>query len=83
LRCDGRDAARYDDETGYGETNVAEHHREVVGRELAEHERTIEALHHRLSSVDGVDKAKLTEAVAKYKKAHKAFHDDCLECGKG
>lgn len=58
------------------------HHHEEVGRLLAAHERTIDELHEKLAKVDHADRHKLAEAVEKYKKAHKAFHDDCLECWK-
>jgi hypothetical protein len=59
---------------------MSEHHREEVGRILAEHARLIDELHHKLAAVGEPDKAKLTAAIEHYKKAHKALHDDCLEC---
>jgi len=61
---------------------MSEHTHVEVRHALAEHERKIDELHHKLSSIEHVDKAKLAAAVEKYKKAHKVFHDDCLECWK-
>jgi hypothetical protein len=55
----------------------------LIEKELAAHESAIDALHARLAKIAHPDEAKLGAAVAKYKKAHKIFHDDCLECWKG
>lgn len=42
--------------------------------------RSIDALHEKLAATPGIDKARLQQAVDKYKAAHKAFHDDALGC---
>ena len=47
---------------------------------LETHGRAIDELHHKLAAIAGCDKDRLSQAVAKYKAAHQAFHDDALEC---
>ncbi|MDQ2866489.1 MAG: hypothetical protein M3R51_09715 [Candidatus Eremiobacteraeota bacterium] len=42
--------------------------------------RSIDALHGKLAAAPGVDKDRLRKAVDTYKEAHRAFHDDALEC---
>jgi hypothetical protein len=49
-------------------------------RSLDEHAQSIDRLHAKLASTPGIDKARLQQAVDKYKAAHKAFHDDALGC---
>lgn len=52
---------------------------EVV-QALEAHGRAIDELYHKLASVAQCDKARLEGAVAKYRAAHKTFHDDALAC---
>jgi hypothetical protein len=47
---------------------------------LAAHAKSIDALHEKLAATAGVDKAKLAQAVSKYKAAHQTFEDDALGC---
>jgi len=54
--------------------------REQAAAEVDAHERTIEALHDKLASLQGVDKDRLQKAVEKYKSAHQVFRDDVLGC---
>jgi len=42
--------------------------------------RSIDELHAKLAAVPGCDKQRLAQAVAKYKAAHQAFHDDAQVC---
>ncbi|HLX26475.1 MAG TPA: hypothetical protein VKR05_05735 [Candidatus Cybelea sp.] len=51
-----------------------------VSHAVEEHGRAIDALHQKLSSIAGCDKAKLAAAVAKLKAAHKTFADDAQAC---
>jgi hypothetical protein len=47
---------------------------------LDAHGRAIDQLHQKLAALPGCDKERLASAVAKYKAAHQAFHDDALGC---
>lgn len=49
-------------------------------RALDAHAKTIDALHKKLAAMPGVKKTKLQKAASAYKSAHKAFHDDALDC---
>ncbi|HMD01839.1 MAG TPA: hypothetical protein VKG44_02625 [Candidatus Baltobacteraceae bacterium] len=51
-----------------------------VARALDAHAQSIDALHQKLAAMAGANKARLQQAVDKYKSAHKAFHDDALGC---
>lgn len=54
--------------------------REEVRADLDSIGRSIDALHHKMSAAEGVDKARLRNAVEKFKSAHQQFHDDALGC---
>ncbi len=54
-------------------TDEAKRHLDALGK-------SIDDLHHKLAALPGANKEKLQHAVAKLKAAHKAFHDDALEC---
>jgi hypothetical protein len=47
---------------------------------LEAHKRSIDDLHQKLMALPGCDKARLSQAVAKYKAANQVFHDDALGC---
>jgi hypothetical protein len=47
---------------------------------LDAHKRSIDDLHQKLVTLPGCDTARLAQAVAKYKAANQAFHDDALGC---
>jgi hypothetical protein len=47
---------------------------------LEAHKRSIDDLHQKLMAMPGCDKARLSQAVGKYKAANQAFHDDALGC---
>jgi hypothetical protein len=47
---------------------------------LEAHRRSIDDLHQKLMALPGCDKARLSQAVGKYKAANQAFHDDALGC---
>jgi hypothetical protein len=47
---------------------------------LEAHARGIDELHRKLAALPGCDQQRLAAAVAKYKAAHQAFHDDALGC---
>jgi hypothetical protein len=44
------------------------------------HGKSIDELHAKLAATPGTDQAKLEAATAKYKAAHKDFHDAALAC---
>jgi hypothetical protein len=54
--------------------------RDEASKHLDEHERSIDALHRNLESVQGMDRERLRSAVHKYKAAHASFRDDALGC---
>lgn len=54
--------------------------RDQAAADLDAHGRAIDDLHRKLAAHPGADKARLEEAVAKYKSAHRAFTDDALGC---
>ena len=54
--------------------------REQASADLNAHGRAIDSLHQKLAAHPGVDKARLEQAVGKYKAAHQAFTDDALGC---
>jgi hypothetical protein len=47
---------------------------------LEAHKQSIDDLHKTLMAMPGCDKVRLSQAVAKYKAAAQAFHDDALGC---
>jgi chorismate mutase len=47
---------------------------------LEAHRQSIDDLHQKLMALPGCDKARLAQAVAKYKAANQVFHDDALAC---
>lgn len=49
-------------------------------RTLDAHRKTIEDLNQKLASVPGINKAKLQEAMEKYRAAMSTLHDDVLGC---
>jgi hypothetical protein len=51
-----------------------------AARSLDAHGQAIDDLHRKLSATPGVDKARLQQAVDKYKTAHQQFRDDALGC---
>jgi len=54
--------------------------KEQAEQQLAAHAKALDDLHQNLSGLQGMDKEKLQQAAAKYKAAHRAFHDDALGC---
>jgi uncharacterized protein (DUF3084 family) len=51
-----------------------------VEQALNAHAEAIDALHHKLAGMPGMNQAKLQQCVETYKAAHQAFHDDALGC---
>jgi hypothetical protein len=47
---------------------------------LDAHAQSIDDLHRKLAATPGVDQARLTTVVAKYKEAFHQFRDDALGC---
>jgi hypothetical protein len=50
-----------------------------VSKIIAEHRHTVDELHQKLAAIAGVDKERLSRAVAKLKSAHATFEDDAQE----
>lgn len=50
-----------------------------ISKIIEEHRHTVDELHQKLAAIAGVDKERLSRAVAKLKSAHAAFSDDAQE----
>lgn len=59
---------------------MSDAHKDAARQALEAHGNSIDALHQQLASKPGVDKARLQNAVDKYKGAHQAFTEDALGC---